>query len=187
MAGSSSAIIRETWRGQAAFKAERSEEPPAGSQSVRSSDEAGNDRGAKGTPEGGRMTDGIPDDQPARVPARANQRWNTSSADDLTDTEGLAGILGDEAKSRSPSQEYPLTGEPDAGDPPVRFGGRGEVNPSSLPLFKKLLCLPMLPSKNSPEPNPLPETQPPHGILHFLSVPIFFHPWFKKPVQFQAI
>src|ERR1039458_2089276 len=28
----------------------------------------------------------------------------------------------------------PLTGEPDAGDPPVRFGGRGKVNPLSLPL-----------------------------------------------------
>ena|ERR1044071_4347372 len=26
------------------------------------------------------------------------------------------------------------TGEPDAGNLPVRFGGRGEVNPSSLPL-----------------------------------------------------
>jgi hypothetical protein len=30
--------------------------------------------------------------------------------------------------------ETPLTGKPDAGNPPVRFGGRGEVNPSSLPL-----------------------------------------------------
>ena len=29
----------------------------------------------------------------------------------------------------------PLTGEPDAGNPPVRFGGRGEAHPSSLPLF----------------------------------------------------
>ena len=28
----------------------------------------------------------------------------------------------------------PLTGEPDAGNPPVRFGGRGKVNPLSLPL-----------------------------------------------------
>src|SRR5258707_15262461 len=33
----------------------------------------------------------------------------------------------------------PSTGEPDAGNPPVRFGGRGEVNPSSLPLF---ICRP---------------------------------------------
>ncbi|MDB6068488.1 MAG: hypothetical protein JWR26_4696, partial [Pedosphaera sp.] len=30
--------------------------------------------------------------------------------------------------------ETRLTGKPDAGNPPVRFGGRGEVNPSSLPL-----------------------------------------------------
>src|SRR6185295_11966108 len=28
----------------------------------------------------------------------------------------------------------PLTGEPDAGDPPVRFGGRGSGKPLSLPL-----------------------------------------------------
>ena len=27
-----------------------------------------------------------------------------------------------------------LTGKPDAGEPPVRFGGRGAVNPASLPL-----------------------------------------------------
>ena len=52
-----------------------------------------------------------------------------TTAYDLPDTEGLADILGDEAKSRSPSQEYPLTGKPDAGDPPVRFeeGGGGSV------------------------------------------------------------
>jgi len=31
----------------------------------------------------------------------------------------------------------PLTGEPDAGNPHVRFGGRGEVNPSSLPYLGK--------------------------------------------------
>jgi len=48
MAGSPSAIIRETRRGQAAFKAPWPEEPPGGSQSVHSSNEAGNDRGAKG-------------------------------------------------------------------------------------------------------------------------------------------
>ena len=28
----------------------------------------------------------------------------------------------------------PLTGKPDAGDPPVRFGGRGGGHPLSLPL-----------------------------------------------------
>src|SRR6266568_1394872 len=31
--------------------------------------------------------------------------------------------------------KHPLTGEPDAGDPPVRFGGRGSANTFSLPLF----------------------------------------------------
>ena len=48
MDGSPPAIIRETRRGQAVFTAQRPEEPPGGSQSVRSSWEAGNDRGAKG-------------------------------------------------------------------------------------------------------------------------------------------
>ena len=48
MAGSRPAIIRETRRGQAVFMASAPEEPPGGSQSVRSSCEAGNDRGAKG-------------------------------------------------------------------------------------------------------------------------------------------
>ena len=48
MVGRLPAIIRETRRGQAVFMAERSEEPPGGSQSVRSSWETGNDRGAKG-------------------------------------------------------------------------------------------------------------------------------------------
>ena len=48
MAGSPLEIIRETRRGQAVFMAAAPEEPPGGSQSVRSSNEAGNDRGAKG-------------------------------------------------------------------------------------------------------------------------------------------
>ena len=48
MAGSLPAIIRETRRGQAAFMAKSPEEPPGGSQSVRCSDETGNDRGVKG-------------------------------------------------------------------------------------------------------------------------------------------
>jgi hypothetical protein len=48
MDGSAPAIIRETRRGQAEFMAATPEEPPGGSQSVRSSEEAGNDRGAKG-------------------------------------------------------------------------------------------------------------------------------------------
>jgi hypothetical protein len=57
MAGSRPAIIRETRRGQAVFMAKSPEEPPGGSQSVRSSDETGNDRGAKGTQEGGSAKD----------------------------------------------------------------------------------------------------------------------------------
>jgi len=32
--------------------------------------------------------------------------------------------------------DQPPTGEPDAGEPPVRFGGRGDSNQSSLPLSK---------------------------------------------------
>jgi hypothetical protein len=48
MVGSPIAIIRETRRGQAEFMARAPEEPPGGSQSVRSSAEASNDRGAKG-------------------------------------------------------------------------------------------------------------------------------------------
>jgi len=48
MVGWSSEVIRETRRGQAVFMAQRPEEPPGGSQSVRSSCEAGHDRGAKG-------------------------------------------------------------------------------------------------------------------------------------------
>ena len=38
------------------------------------------------------------------------------------------------AKSGRHLAETPLTGKLDAGNPPVQFGGRGEVNPSSLPL-----------------------------------------------------
>ena len=105
-----------------------------GSQSVRSSEEAGNDRGAKGTQEGGSMTNRTTEIEPKRVPARANQRRRQPGAIDLVGTESLSGMFGDEAKSRSLSQEHPLTGKPDAGVPPVRFGGRGGGHPLSLPL-----------------------------------------------------
>ena len=98
-----------------------------GSQSVRSSEEAGNDRGAKGTQEGGRRTDRTTDKEPKRVPARAYRRRSQPGAIDLAGTESLTDLLGDEAKSRSLSTENPPTGKPDAGDPPVRFGGRGGV------------------------------------------------------------
>jgi len=52
---------------------------------------------------------------------------------DLAGTACLARILV-RANCGTHLTETPLTGKPDAGDPPVRFGGRGEVNPSSLPL-----------------------------------------------------
>ena len=52
---------------------------------------------------------------------------------DLAGTACLAGILV-RANRGTHLTETPLTGKPDAGNPPVRFGGRGEVNPSSLPL-----------------------------------------------------
>ena len=128
MAGSPPAVIRETRRGQTEFMAEKPEEPPGGSQSVRSSDEAGNDRGAKGTQESGSMTNRTTDKEPKRVPVRAYRRRSQPSVIGLVDTEGLCVILRDEAKSRSLSTENPLTGKPDAGNPPVRFGGRGGAN-----------------------------------------------------------
>ena len=48
MAGNRPALIRETRWGQAAFMARGPKNRPGGSQSVRSSEETGNDRGAKG-------------------------------------------------------------------------------------------------------------------------------------------
>ena len=116
-----------------------------GSQSVRSSEEAGNDRGAKGTQEGGRRTDRTTDKEPKRVPARAYRRRSQPGAIDLAGTESLTDLLGDEAKSRSLSTENPPTGKPDAGDPPVRFGGRGGVQrhpypyPAFSDAFRKIL------------------------------------------------
>src|SRR6266849_5330520 len=38
------------------------------------------------------------------------------------------------------SHTNPLTGKPDAGDPPVRFGGRGSGKPLSLPLSRSCLA-----------------------------------------------
>ena len=55
------------------------------------------------------------------------------SAIDSESTESLADILV-RGTVGTHLAEKPLTGKPDAGNPPVRFGGRGEVNPSSLPL-----------------------------------------------------
>jgi hypothetical protein len=116
------------------FNAARWEQPAGRSQSVRSSEEASNDRGAKGTQEGGRMNDRTTEDKPTRVPARANRWWNQPSAIDLAGPNVWPTPLETARRARSSSPETPLTGKPDAGNPPVRFGGRGEVNPSSLPL-----------------------------------------------------
>ena len=108
-----------------------------GSQSVRSSGEAGNDRGAKGRRKMAVRRSERRKRKPTRVPARASQWWSPPSASGLVDTERRTGELGDEAKSRSLSTEHPLTGEPDAGDPPVRFGGGARFNPLSRPLSRK--------------------------------------------------
>ena len=61
------------------------------------------------------------------------------SAIDSESTERLADILV-RSLVRPHLAEKPLTGKLDAGNPPVQFGGRGEVNPSSLPLSKNLRC-----------------------------------------------
>jgi hypothetical protein len=125
MVGSPRAEIRETRWGQAAFMAAGPEEPPSGSQSVHSSEETGNDRGAKGRRKVEVRRTERRKSKPTRVPARANRWWNQPSTIGSDDTERLTDGLGDEAKSRSLSTEHPPTGKPDAGEPPVRFGGRG--------------------------------------------------------------
>jgi hypothetical protein len=69
-------------------------------------------------------------------------------------------------------------------------GAKRAVLPASHPVgqncrfapTKKLPCLPMLPSKNPHEPNPLPGTQPAPGTLHFLSVSIDVYPWLETSV-----
>jgi hypothetical protein len=110
-----------------------------GSQSVRSSEEAGNDRGAKG-----RRKMEVPrterrNNKPTRVPARANRWGNQPSTIDWVDTECLTAGLGDEASTPLPLIRDPLTGKPDAGNPPVRFGGRGGAKAPSLPLSRRSL------------------------------------------------
>jgi hypothetical protein len=63
---------------------------------------------------------------------RAERRWPQLTAGESADRRGLRSV------GRCPwrrhttgcghrSDTHPLTGEPDAGDPPVRFGGRGWV------------------------------------------------------------
>ena len=87
------------------FMTARSEEPPGGSQSVRSSDETGNDRGAKGTQEGGRMKDRKTEDKPTRVPARANQWWNQPGAIDSAGPNVWPTSLGTVRRARFSSTE----------------------------------------------------------------------------------
>ena len=132
MAGSHIEIIRETRWGQTVFMAGKPEEPPGGSQSVRSSGEAGNDRGAKGRRKVEVRRTERRRRKPTRVSARTNRWRNQPSAIGLGDTERLTDALGDRRRA-APSWK-PLTGKPDAGDPPVRFGGRGGAKASSLPL-----------------------------------------------------
>src|SRR3990170_1654923 len=50
-----------------------------------------------------------------------------------------AAVLGGRTRVDADNRKFtnPLTGEPDAGNPPVRFGGRGKVNPLSLPLSSR--------------------------------------------------
>ena len=69
MASSSPAVIRETRRDQAVFMAPWPEEPPGGSQSVRSSVETGNDRGAKELKESGYARHWNGDPKPAPMAA----------------------------------------------------------------------------------------------------------------------
>ena len=122
------------------------------SQSPRSSDEAGNDRGAKG----GRKVEVLGkralQDKLPRVPqakqGRATKRAcnqtlvekprkrNRARQKDLClDGAHWVNLLSlNPNHSASISAKRPLTGKPDAGNPPVRFGGRGRVDPRLLPL-----------------------------------------------------
>ena len=83
------------------------------------------------------MKAGMTDDKPARVPARANQRWHAARIKALLDTESPKVILGDECEKPLPLARDPLTGKPDAGDPPVRFGGRGGALRHPYPYRRK--------------------------------------------------
>src|SRR5260221_4882125 len=52
--------------------------------------------------------------------------------------------------------DQPPTGEPDAGEPPVRFGGRGDSNQSSLPLSPERTTGPRIYRGAVPTPSPAP-------------------------------
>ena len=127
MVGSPNAIIRET---RQCWRVRRADRPRAWLAGVRASVVALKRVMTVERRDAGRWQCGDPKDgekKPTRVPARASQWGSPPSAIGLGDTERQTAALGDEAKSRSLSTEHPPTGEPEAGDPPVRFGGRGKV------------------------------------------------------------
>jgi hypothetical protein len=74
---------------------------PKRSQSPHSSDEASNDRGAKGEQEDGRKLDRTTDNKPLRVPARAVPQRNQPSAYDLADTVEWKAALETARRARS--------------------------------------------------------------------------------------
>ena len=111
-------------------------------QSVRSSWEAGNDRGAKGRrkvvagPGRGFSHEGS--DSAARLSVRMHRRTGLKLRLGTCQWTALEGVSGWATTARlvrclraprveclSQSNERPLTGKPDAGDPPVRFGWEG--------------------------------------------------------------
>src|SRR5260221_5029939 len=61
-----------------------------------------------------------------------------------------AAVLGSRTRVDADNRSLtnPLTGEPDAGDPPVRFGGRGSGQPLSLPLSLRSFLI-VKPSKSA--------------------------------------
>ena len=76
---------------------------PRRSQSPHSSEEASNDRGAKGGQEDGRPPDQTTENKPLRVPARAVPQRSQPSAYDLDDTVERKAALGTARRARSPS------------------------------------------------------------------------------------
>ena len=84
------------------------------------------------------MNDRIPDDKPTRVPARANQWWNSPSAIDLESTEGLTAIRGDRAKSALLLEREPTN----------RKAGCGK---SARPVWREGERTPALPTPIEPE------------------------------------
>src|SRR5664280_190374 len=72
-----------------------------------------------------------------------------------------AAVLGSRTRvdADNRSTTNPLTGEPDAGNPPVRFGGRGKVQslvPTPIPFFTQPLygAFPVLREALPPPPSP---------------------------------